>query len=107
MAGRVFGQKSVRPGRQDQDVIRDGVTFGGDDDFVFRLDFRDEGVEMIAEGAARAAFVVFVPGLGIEVERLDLSVLEEARETDSIVCEMRFLADDHHIIFLALCIELH
>ena len=58
---------------------------------------------MIVQGSRDC---IFVPLLRVEIEIFHLPVLEKTCEADSVVCEMRFFANDHNVIFSALRIEL-
>ena len=56
--------------------------------------------------AQSVCWMAFVPSFRVEIQRLDLSVLEEARQADSVICQMRFFADDDNVVFSPLSIKL-
>lgn len=50
--------------------------------------------------------MALVPGQGVQVELLDLAVLEERGQADSVVGEMLFLANDSYVVLAGAGVEL-
>lgn len=116
-------KQSIRACCQYEYVIRNSLSGRCRNDMVVRVDGYDPSVKMIFKSTQRSVGILkgqlvssdgFLPSkleaaypvLRVKIQILHFPMLKETRQAHTVVCEMRFLPNDHNFVFTPLCIHL-